>query len=59
MSASLIEALSQVSDFRIPRGRRSPLELVLLLVIMGTLSGCYGYAALENFAARHYQAFSY
>lgn len=56
MTTCLIEALSRVPDFRAPRGRRYPLELVLLLVIMGTLSGCYGYAALENFAARHYQA---
>ena len=57
MAANLIETLSQVKDFRSSRGQRYPLWLVLLLVIMGTISGCTGYAALEEFARRHHQAF--
>ena len=56
MGANLIESLSQVKDFRAARGQRYPLWLVLLLVIMGTMSGCRGYGALEEFARRHHQA---
>jgi len=33
---------------------RYPLWLILLLIIMGTLSGCRGYQALEDFGVRHY-----
>jgi hypothetical protein len=32
------------------------LQLILLLVIMGTLSNCLGYRALEDFARRHHRA---
>lgn len=56
MEANLIDRLCQVKDFRQARGQRYPLWLVLLLVIMGTMSGCTGYSALEDFAQRHYQA---
>ncbi len=56
MKINLLEALAQVPDFRAPRGRRYPLRLVLLLVIMGTLSNCLGYQALEDFACRHHAA---
>ncbi|NEO38348.1 MAG: transposase family protein [Moorea sp. SIOASIH] len=35
------------------RGKRYPLWLILLLVIMATMSDCYGYRALEDFARRH------
>jgi hypothetical protein len=43
MKSNLLEALSQVPDFRAARGGRYPLWLLLLLVIMGTLSDCLGY----------------
>jgi len=56
MRANLIDRLCLVKDFRRARGQRYPLWLVLLLVIMGTISGCTGYRALEEFARRHYQA---
>lgn len=56
MEANLINRLCQVKDFRKARGQRYPLWLVLLLVIMGTMSGATGYRALEDFAQRHYQA---
>lgn len=56
MKISFLEALAQIPDFRAPRGRRYPLQLILLLVIMGTLSNCLGYQALEDFACRHHQA---
>jgi hypothetical protein len=56
MKLNLLEALAQVQDFRAPRGRRYPLWLLLLLVIMGTISGCLGYCALEDFCRRHHDA---
>jgi hypothetical protein len=56
MKITLLEALAQVQDFRAKRGRRYPLWLLLLLVIMGTISGCLGYRALEDFCRRHHDA---
>jgi hypothetical protein len=56
MGANLIESLQGIRDFRAAQGRRYPLWLILLLIIMGTLSGCRGYQALEDFGVRHYQA---
>lgn len=54
MSVSLIEELKTIRDFRSGKGRRYPLWLILLLIVMGTMSGCQGYAALEDFGVRHY-----
>jgi DDE_Tnp_1-associated len=48
---SLIAHLKQIPDFRTQP--RYPLWVILLLVIMGTMSGCQGYRALEDFVARH------
>jgi hypothetical protein len=48
---SLIEHLKQVRDFRAQP--RYELWVVLLLVIMGTMSGCTGYRALAEFVERH------
>jgi len=48
---SLIEHLTQVRDFR-----TQPVYLlwvVLVLVLMGTMSGCLGYRALADFVERH------
>ena len=56
MGASLIQSLQEMRDFRAEQGRRYPLWLILLLVIMGILSGCRSYYALEDFGVRHYQA---
>ncbi|EGJ30057.1 MULTISPECIES: ISAs1 family transposase [Moorena] len=53
MSSSLIERLGEVRDFRTTDGRRHPLWVVLLIVIMGTMSGYLGYRALGDFAQRH------
>lgn len=55
MSVSLIEELKRIRDFRSRKGRRYELWLLLLLIVMGTLSGCQGYKALEDFGVRHYQ----
>lgn len=56
MCHSLIDSLQGVEDHRALRGRRYPLWLMLLLIILGTLSECYGYQAWEEFCTRHYQA---
>lgn len=48
---SLITHLQGIRDFRTQP--RYPLWVVLLLVIMGTMSGCSGYRALEDFVGRH------
>ena len=58
MEASLIQSLQEIKDFRTSQGRSYPLWLILLLVIMGTISGCRSYYALEDFGTRHYQAVS-
>jgi hypothetical protein len=58
MGANLITSLQAIRDFRASRGRRYPLWLILLLIVMGTISGCRSYYALEDFGARHYQAVS-
>jgi hypothetical protein len=58
MAANLIQSLQEIRDFRASQGKRYQLWLILLLVIMGTLSGCRGYQALEDFGIRHYQALS-
>jgi DDE_Tnp_1-associated len=55
MSANLIEQLKQVEDFRTTDGRRHPLWLVLLFVIMGTMNGARGYRACGDFVKRHKQ----
>jgi len=54
MEASIIQSLQEIRDFRTNRGRRYPLWLILLLVIMGTITGCRSYYALEDFGVRHY-----
>lgn len=56
--SALIKSWQEIRDFRASKGKRYPLWLILLLVIMGTLSGCRGYQALEDFGVRHYQAVS-
>ena len=56
VTANLIEELKKVRDFRTRQGQRHPLWLVLLLVIMGTMSGCLGYRGLGDFAKRHKQS---
>ena len=58
MGANLITSLQEIRDFRASRGRRYPLWLILLLIVMGTISGCRSYYALEDFGTRHYQAVS-
>ena len=51
---SLIRHLQQVSDYRTKP--HYPLWVVMLLVIMGIMSGCNSYRALESFVERHQSA---
>lgn len=48
---SLITYLKTIPDFRTQP--RYPLWVILLLVIMGSMSGCESYRALEDFVVRH------
>jgi hypothetical protein len=43
MKSNLIQSLQNIKDFRAVHGKRYPLWLILLLVIMGTISGCKSY----------------
>ena len=58
MAVNLIQSLQKIKDFRTARSRRYPLWLILLLVVMGTISGCRSYYALEDFGVRHYGSVS-
>ncbi|MCU0550409.1 MAG: transposase family protein [Leptolyngbya sp. Prado105] len=51
---SLIEHLKQVRDYRTQP--RYELWVILLLIVMGVLSGCTSYRALEEFVGRHQAA---
>ena len=53
MDKSLIDYLKQIPDPRDPHGLRHPLWLVLLLIIMGIMSGYWGYRQLGRFVERH------
>jgi DDE_Tnp_1-associated len=48
---SLIEHLQKIRDFRTQPDY--PLWVILVLVVMGTMSGCTGYRALADFVIRH------
>ncbi len=47
---SLIEKLKQVKDFRKDKGKRHPLWIVLVVIILGTMLGYSGYRELGEFA---------
>ncbi len=56
MDKSLIDYLKQIPDSRNPHGCRHPLWLVLLIIIMGMMSGYWGYRQLGRFVERHRRA---
>lgn len=58
LDSSLIQALQQIRDHRSKQGRRYPLWLMLLLCLLGVMSGCQSYQALEDFGIRHCVALS-
>lgn len=53
MSKSLIDYLKEVPDPRAARGSRDDLWQILLIIIMGIMSGQYGYQELGRFVERH------
>ena len=53
MDKSLIDYLKQIPEHRDPHGLRHPLWLVLLIIIMGMMSGYWGYRELGRFVERH------
>jgi hypothetical protein len=55
LTSSLVQRLQNVRDYRAGKGKRDPLWMMLLIAILGVMSGCQGYKALEEFGIRHYQ----
>ena len=53
LDKSLIDYLKEIPDERDPHGRRHPLWLILLIIIMGIMSGYWGYRGLGRFVERH------
>lgn len=53
MDNTLIDYLKLISDPRKKKGTRHPLWLVLLIIIMGMMSGYCGYRQLGRFIERH------
>jgi hypothetical protein len=51
--SELIQQLKKIPDFRSKRGQRYPLWVMLLLAVLGVMSGCQSYHALEDFGVRH------
>lgn len=50
---NLIEVLKQVPDHRHARGKRHPLWVLLVMMVMGNLAGYHGNRPLERFAQRY------
>ena len=53
LDRSLIDYLKQIPDERKAGGRRHPLWLILLIMILGIMSGDWGYRGLGRFVERH------
>lgn len=53
---TLIEHLQQLPDFRKARGQRHPQWLLLLLLLLGAMSGYWGYRPLAEFTQRYASA---
>ena len=55
MFSSLIEKLEKVNDFRKSRGKRHSLWKILLIIILGLMTGYLGYRGLESFIQTYRQ----
>ena len=54
----LIEELKAIPDHRKARGKRHPLWILLLLILMGMMAGYRGYRPLQRFTCEYSQALS-
>jgi len=52
---TLIEALQSVPDYRKARGKRHPLWIMLVTIVMGNLAGYWGNRPLATFASHYGQ----
>ena len=50
---NLIEAIKAVPDHRQPRGIRHPLWLILMIILLGSCTGYWGYKPLVDFTKNH------
>jgi len=50
---SIIDYLSEIPDNRRGAGQRHEQAFILLVVLMSTMSGCYGYRAMGDFIKRN------
>ena len=53
LNKSLVDCLKEIPDPRDTHGRRHPLWLILLIMILGIMSGYWGYRGLGRFIERH------
>jgi len=53
MSNKLLETLTEIKDPRRGEGVRHPLPLVLIIVLMATMSGYFGYRGIGDFVIRN------
>ena len=54
LSSDLVQRLKSIQDYRSSKGKRYPLWVMLLVCVLGVMSGAQGYQALEDFGQRHY-----
>jgi DDE_Tnp_1-associated len=54
LNSQLVQRLQSIRDYRCNRGKRYPLWVMLLVTVLGAMSGAQGYRALEDFGKRHY-----
>jgi Tfp pilus assembly protein PilO len=54
LNSQLVQRLQSIRDYRCDRGKRYPLWIMLLVSVLGAMSGAQGYRALEDFGKRHY-----
>lgn len=54
LNSQLVKRLQSIRDYRSSRGKRYPLWVMLVITVLGVMSGAEGYKALEDFGIRHY-----